>query len=45
MESVGSPEEEAKLNNPLPEPYIIPFYYSSRSLFTQVSNPTPEEAK
>ena len=45
MESIGSPEEEVKLNTPLPAPHIIPFYYSSPTFFPQVSNPAAEEAK
>ena len=38
MESVGSTEEEVKFNNPLPEPYIIYYCYSSPTFFPQVSN-------
>ena len=33
MESVGSPEEEFKLNTPVPSPHIICSYYSSPHLF------------
>ena len=33
MESVGSPEEEVKLNTPVPTPHIITFSYSSPSFF------------
>ena len=38
MESVGSPEEEVKLNTPVPEPHIIPSSSSSPPLLAQVSN-------
>ena len=38
MESVGSPEEEVKLNAPIPAPHIIPSSSSYRPLLRQVSN-------
>ena len=44
MESVGSPEEEVKLNTPIPAPHIIPSYYSFPPSFPQVSNPDANEA-
>ena len=36
MESVGSPEEEVKLNIPIPAPHIIPSSSSSPPFFSQV---------
>ena len=36
MESVGSPEEEIKLNTLLPIPHIIPYFSSSPPFFPQV---------
>ena len=45
MESVGSPEEEVKLNIPVPAPHIFPHYFSYFSLFLQVSNPYPMNTK
>ena len=39
MESVGSFEEEVKLNTALPAPNIIPSYYSTPTLLQRVSNP------
>ena len=45
MDSFGSPEEEVKLNTPVPAPNIIPFYSSSPPLLPQVSKPSAEEAK
>ena len=39
MESVESPEDEVKLNTPLPAPYIIPSHSLSPPFFPQVSNP------
>ena len=44
MESVGGPEEEVKLNTPIPAPHIIPSYYSYSPFFPQVSNPAAEDA-
>ena len=38
MESVGSPEEEFKLNTPVHLSLISPSYSSSPTLLTQVSN-------
>ena len=38
MESVGSPEEEGKLNTPVLTPCISPFYYSNPTFLAQVSN-------
>ena len=45
MESVGSSEEEVKLNNPVPEPHIIPIYFLFHFFFSQESNPSDKEAK
>ena len=45
MESVGSPEEEVKLNTPVPAPHIITFSSSSLTLFPQLSNPADEKTK
>ena len=45
MESVRSPEEEVKLNTPVPATRIITYSYLSPTLFPQVSNPASEEAK
>ena len=45
MESVGSSEEEVKLNNPVPEPHIIPMYFLFHFFFSQESNPSAKEAK
>ena len=44
MESVGSPEDEGKLNTPVPEHHIIPISYSSPPFFPQISNPAAVEA-
>ena len=45
LESVGSPQEEVKLNTTVPAPYIIPYYFSSPPFFPQVSNLSAKEAK
>ena len=42
MESVESPEEEGKLNTPVPEPHIIPSYSYSPPLLAHVSNQSAE---
>ena len=44
-ESVGSPEDQVKLNTPVLAPYIIPSSSSSPPFFLQASNPSAEEAK
>ena len=44
MDSVGSPEEEFKLNTAVPAPHILTSSSSHPTLFTQVSNPAAEEA-
>ena len=44
MDSVGSTEEEVKLNTPVPVPYKLPSFSSSPPFFPQVSNPAAEEA-
>ena len=38
MESVGSPEEEVKLNNPVPGCYLITSYSSSHYFWPQLPN-------
>ena len=38
MDSVGSPEEEVKLNTPVPSPHIIPSSSSSPPFLPQVLN-------
>ena len=45
MEPVGITEEEVKLNNPLPSPYIIYSSYASPTFFMHASNPFSEDAK
>ena len=45
MESFGSPEEEIKLNTPVPELHIIPYSSSYPPFFPQLSNPAAEGAK
>ena len=45
MESVGSTEEEFKLNTPVPAPHIITSSSSSPPFFPQVSNTAAGEAK
>ena len=45
MESVVSPEEEFKLNTPVPLPHIIPSSYLSPPFFPRVSNLASKEAK
>ena len=45
MESVGSPEEESKLNTPVSAPHTIPYSSSSPPFLPQVSNTDAEEAK
>ena len=44
MDSVGSPEEEVKLNTHVTAPHILTSSSSYPTLFTQVSNPAAEEA-
>ena len=45
MESFGITEEEIKLNNLLPAPYIIYSSYANPPFFSQASNPFSGEAK
>ena len=45
MESVGSTEEEFKLNTPVPAPHIIHFYPLSPPFFSQVSSIPANESK
>ena len=45
MESVGSYEEEVKLNTPVPANHIIPYSSSSPPFLPQASNPSAGEAK
>ena len=42
MESVGSNEEEDKLNSCVPAPHIIPYSSSSTPFLEQVPNPATE---
>ena len=42
MESVGSLEEEVKLNIPVPAPHIIPYSSSCPPLLRKASNPNGE---
>ena len=44
IESVVSPEEESKMNTPVPAPHIIQYYYLSPPFLLQVSNPAAEES-
>ena len=45
MESFGIPEEEIKLNTPVPELHIIPYSSSYPPFFPHVSNMAAKESK